>query len=72
MARAKKVNVRYTGFGAGVVRRVVGDYVWEQSNSYVCAVAEKDVETLLESGDFAVEQAPDSPAQDKEEQDGEQ
>lgn len=72
MARTKKVNVRYTGAGKGIVRRVVGDYVWDRSNDYQCAVAEKDVETLLQSGDFAVEQEPDSPATDKEEQEGEQ
>lgn len=71
MARTKKVNVHYTGTGAGVVRRVVGDYVWEQSNGYVCAVAENDVQALLNNGDFAAEQAPDElPAQDKD-KDGE-
>lgn len=68
MARTKKVDVRY--IGPGVVRRVVDDYVWDAGNGYVCAVAEKDVQALLDNGDFEiVNQAPETPA--TEEKDGE-
>lgn len=68
MARTKKVDVRYTG--PGVVRRVVDENVWEAGNGFVCAVAEGDVQTLLDNGDFElVNNVPETPA--TEEKDGE-
>jgi hypothetical protein len=76
MARTKKVdanmvNLGYTGPGVGVVRRVVGDYVWDVANGYVCPVPEALVQTLLDNGGFVVDNGLDAPAQDKE-QDGEE
>ncbi len=68
-AQPKTAQVLYTG-QAG--RRVVDDYEWTAENGYVQTVEGSElVERLLRNGDFVIlENAPETPAQNKE-QDGE-
>lgn len=61
----KKARVLYIG-QAG--RRVVDEYEWNEGNGFVQTVEGAEmVERLLRNGDFVIfENAPDSPATDKE------
>ena len=65
MAQGIKARVRYIGKAH---RRIVDDYEWNASNSYVQTVTSRTlVERLLANGDFELVQAPDTLAAQKQE-----